>query len=132
MQKNKVLLIQPENLYLRYNYVPLGLISIGTTLKNKGYDVEIIPYFLYQMIKYRYLDVQCVNWDPKIHLHASNELKKEAVLSLLILTHYNVPIEVVKLVVRCLDSFHTSSEKKLTNRIYIGKEMSVSLVLSTA
>jgi len=46
MKTNKILLIQPKNIYARYNYIPLGLISVGTTLRDKGYDVEVLPYFL--------------------------------------------------------------------------------------
>ena len=41
-QNNKVVLIRPMNVYNYNNYPPLGLISMGSALQAKGYDVEII------------------------------------------------------------------------------------------
>ena len=41
--KNKILLIQPRNLQSLNNYLPLGLVCIGSTLEDKGYDVTILP-----------------------------------------------------------------------------------------
>lgn len=41
-QNNKVVLIRPMNVYNYNNYPPLGLISMGSALKAKGYDVVII------------------------------------------------------------------------------------------
>lgn len=39
---NKVLLIRPQNIYNYNNYPPLNLISLGTQLKNAGYEVKIV------------------------------------------------------------------------------------------
>jgi len=39
---NKILLIRPENIYDHYNYPPLNLIHLGSSLKSNGYDVKII------------------------------------------------------------------------------------------
>jgi len=39
---NRILLIRPENIYNFNNYPSLGLISIASILKSKGYDVKII------------------------------------------------------------------------------------------
>lgn len=41
--KNKILLIQPRNLQSLNNYLPLGLVCIGSTLEEEGYDVTILP-----------------------------------------------------------------------------------------
>jgi len=40
--EKKVLLIRPENIYSYNNYPPLNLISIGTSLKKAGFEVDIV------------------------------------------------------------------------------------------
>ena len=39
--RNRILLIRPQNIYNYNNYPPIGLISIGTSLEEAGYEVNV-------------------------------------------------------------------------------------------
>ena len=41
-EKKTVVLVRPKNIYNYYNYIPLGLICIGSALKVNGYSVIIL------------------------------------------------------------------------------------------
>ena len=51
MPKNKILLIQPQNLQSINNYPPLGLICIGSALEKAGYKIKILPTSRFQDYK---------------------------------------------------------------------------------
>ncbi|MCP4652346.1 MAG: B12-binding domain-containing radical SAM protein [Candidatus Omnitrophica bacterium] len=52
----KVLLIRPKNTYNYNNYPSLGLISVATALKQKGYQVKIINCAFYEDYKERIME----------------------------------------------------------------------------